>query len=183
LSMPLGLKNNTEGNIDVAIDAIQTIIHGTQVPGMDDDGTLVEIGSYGNADAHVILRGGNGHPNYHPEKIAYAVAELKRRGLPYRVMVDCSHANSNKDYTKQPVILDCVIDQIVDARRRGEESPLIGYMLESNINGGKQDLPNPRTAYTKSTLDPYTSITDACIGWETTKDKIIEKHEELAKLI
>jgi 3-deoxy-7-phosphoheptulonate synthase len=183
LSMPLGLKNSTEGNIDIAVDAVETIIHGTQVPGMGDDGALVEIGSYGNPDLHVVLRGGNGQPNYHQDKVAYAATQLKRRGLPYRLMVDCSHANSSKDHNKQPEVLCSVIDQIIEARERGEDSPLMGYMLESNIKEGKQNLPKTRNSYTKSTLDPYQSITDACISWDRTESLIMEKHEKLAKLI
>lgn len=177
LSFPVGLKNNTEGNIESAVNGVETAIYSSQLPGMDDDGKLVEVGSYGNPNVHVILRGGQ-EPNYHKEYVQAAISALKERGLPSKVIVDCNHGNSQKDHTKQPEILQDVIDQIVEYRKEGEND-LVGFMLESHHKEGKQKLPSPRTAYTRFNLDPYLSITDPCISWETTESTVLDSYEKL----
>jgi len=157
LSMPVGFKNRTDGNVQVAVDAVRAAGAPHAFAGIDVNGTPAILHTKGNEDCHIILRGGRGAPNYGPEDVARARALLRSAGLPERLMIDVSHDNSGKDASRQPAVADAVAAQVA----AGERS-LIGVMVESFLISGRQD-PGPlgRLRYGQS-------ITDACIGWEET---------------
>jgi 3-deoxy-7-phosphoheptulonate synthase len=115
----------------------------------------------GNEDCHIILRGGNGSPNYSPADVEAAVQELAKSGLPGRLMIDCSHANSGKDFRRQSAVAAAIAAQL-----KAGEARIIGAMLESNIVEGRQDI----VAGAEKNLVYGQSITDACVGWEETAD-------------
>lgn len=169
LSMPVGYKNGTDGDLEVAINAMQAARSPHSFLGIDAEGKTCMVQTKGNPWGHLILRGGRSGPNYDAASIQDAEARLNKAGLSPRFLVDCSHANSNKDYTKQSVVWNAVLDQ----RLAGNKS-VIGMMLESNLNPGNQKLtPDP------STLQYGISITDGCIGWEETESLILASHEKL----
>jgi 3-deoxy-7-phosphoheptulonate synthase len=166
LSMPVGFKNTTDGNIDAAINAIKA----SQVPhtflGMDEDGRTAIVSTTGNAHGHIILRGGD-KPNYDRDSVAQAAAKLTKAGLPARIMIDCSHGNTNKDYRRQPIVFRDVIEQLRDSGNIPSESgSIMGMMVESHLHEGNQ----PITADLKHGV----SITDACINWEATEELLLE---------
>jgi 3-deoxy-7-phosphoheptulonate synthase len=157
LSMPVGFKNRTDGNVQVAVDAVRAAGVGHAFAGIDDGGTPAILYTSGNEDAHVILRGGLGAPNFDADSVAGALELLRTAGLPERVMVDCSHDNSGKDPSRQPQVAEAVGAQIA-----GGDRGIVGVMLESFLVAGRQNLGGS---------EPLTygqSITDGCIGWETT---------------
>jgi 3-deoxy-7-phosphoheptulonate synthase len=170
LSMPVGYKNSTEGNLEPAVDALQAAVRPHRFLGIDDDGRTCIVVTRGNPAGHIILRGGRAMPNYDPERIAEAAARLATAGLPMRLMVDCSHANSRKRHERQQAVWSSVIEQ----RATGNDV-VIGAMLESNLVEGRQDLPGE-----PSGLRYGVSITDACIGWEETEELLRWAHDRLA---
>ncbi|EKF74921.1 phospho-2-dehydro-3-deoxyheptonate aldolase [Alcanivorax hongdengensis A-11-3] len=155
LPMPVGFKNGTDGGIAVACDAMGAAAHGHRHLGMDAQGQMALVETAGNADTHLVLRGGKHGPNYHVDSIAQAVNTLEQKGLRPRLMVDCSHANSGKDPQRQPDILA----QLLEQRRNGQHA-IAAVMLESHLHGGNQALEKP--------LQYGVSITDACLGWDDT---------------
>lgn len=157
LSMPVGFKNGTDGNIQVAIDAIRAAASPHSFFGITEDGLAAIVTTKGQPHTHVILRGGQSGPNYSAEHVQATLAALARAGLSERVMIDASHGNSNKDYRRQPEVAAEIAAQIA-AGERG----IIGVMLESFLVDGRQDL------FDKSKLVYGQSITDACMGWEMT---------------
>ena len=157
LSMPIGFKNGTDGNAQVAVDAVRAAAARHSFPGVDPDGTPAILHTSGNADAHVILRGGRTEPNYESAAVAEALARLAAVGLPERVVVDASHDNSRKDPVRQAVVAEDLADQIA-AGNRG----IVGVMLESFLLAGRQDLGRDEE------LVYGQSITDACMDWEST---------------
>ncbi len=159
LSMPVGFKNNTDGNLQAAVDALKSCNHRHSFLGIDMDGRISVVKTKGNPNSHVILRGGRLGPNYYPESIAEAEERLKKAGVAPLLMVDCSHANSNKVPENQAKVWNSIIDQ----RNAGNEN-LVGLMLESNLNHGSQPLDEG------SKLEYGVSITDACIGWAQTRE-------------
>ncbi len=159
LSMPVGFKNRTDGNIQVAVDAVRAAAASHAFAGIDVSGTPAILYTRGNHDCHVILRGGKGTPNYGAESVSRAVELLRAERLPERVMVDLSHDNSGKDPERQPAVAEAVAEQIAAGNRA-----LVGVMLESFLVAGRQDLDGP------GELVYGQSITDGCIGWETTVD-------------
>jgi len=165
LSCPVGFKNGTSGDVQIAVEAVRSAAHPHTFLGHTKHGQSAIFVTLGNPDCHVILRGGRTTVNYDSASIAQACALLENAGLPPRVMVDCSHANSNKDHTKQPVVCREVIAQIAAGDRR-----IIGVMLESNLVAGAQKLLDGKP------LVYGQSITDGCIGW----DKTLELLRELA---
>ena len=169
LSMPVGYKNTTEGRIEPAIDAFRAALAPHRFLGIDEDGRTSIVTTSGNAAGHLLLRGGRERPNYDRQLIAEAAAQLEAAGLPPRLLVDCSHANSGKRHEGQQVVWSSVIEQ----RAQGSAS-LIGAMLESNLEEGRQDL----TA-DLSRLRRGVSITDACIGWDETERLLREAWERL----
>ncbi|MCC6483559.1 MAG: 3-deoxy-7-phosphoheptulonate synthase, partial [Armatimonadetes bacterium] len=162
LSMPIGYKNSTDGDIQTAIDAVEASRHSHSFLGIDMDGQTCIVNTKGNPLGHLILRGGRSGPNYDSASIAAAAEQFRKRGITHRVMVDCSHANSNKQYWRQEEVWRSVVDQIVSG---GEN--LLGMMLESNLSEGSQKIPAD-----KSKLQYGVSITDGCIGWEKTVELI-----------
>jgi 3-deoxy-7-phosphoheptulonate synthase len=171
LSMPVGYKNTTEGNLQPALDAFQAAHEPHRFLGIDEDGRTSIVTTRGNKSGHVILRGGRERPNYDPQGVAEAAARLEAAGLPPRLMVDCSHANSGKRHERQQVVWSSVVEQ-----RASGNLALIGAMLESNLVEGRQEL-----ACDPSNLLHGVSITDACIGWDETERLLREAAERLAR--
>ena len=157
LSMPIGFKNGTDGNAQVAVDAVRAAAARHSFPGVDPDGTPAILHTSGNADAHVILRGGRTEPNYGAAAVAEALARLAAVGQPERVVVDASHDNSRKDPVRQAAVAEDLADQIA-AGNRG----IVGVMLESFLLSGRQDLGRGEE------LVYGQSITDACMDWGST---------------
>jgi 3-deoxy-7-phosphoheptulonate synthase len=163
LSMPVGFKNSTDGNLAVAVNAIESARHPHTFLGIDPAGTASVIHTTGNPDAHVVLRGGR-TPNFDAESLSTCEAMLREAGLPARVMVDCSHAQTGKNYSRQPEVLANVVRQVGDG-----SSPVMGFMLESNLGAGTQRLTGGRAG-----LAYGVSITDGCIDWSTTERCMLE---------
>jgi 3-deoxy-7-phosphoheptulonate synthase len=155
--MPVGFKNGTGGDIQLAIDAMYAASYPHQFMSVTEQGVAAIVETRGNRDTHLILRGGNSGTNYDAESVGKSLASLRKAGLPERVMIDFSHGNSSKDYRRQPEVGNAVAEQIA-AGQRG----IIGVMLESFLVDGRQDLGDPATLVTGQ------SITDACMGWEMT---------------
>ena len=158
LSMPVGFKNGTGGSVQIAVDAVRASAHPHHFLSVTKQGLAAIVKTQGNPYGHIILRGGSDGPNYHPDDIARAIACMQAVGQRPRIMVDCSHANSGKNHTKQPEVARSVCEQLVN----GEEA-IIGVMLESFLKEGRQNLSGGRAP------DYGRSITDACMGWERTE--------------
>jgi len=170
LSMPLGFKNGTDGNLHTAINAIKAASHPQTFLGISHEGQASAVTTRGNPECHIVLRGGTGGPNFDPESIRATEEQLVRAGLTPAIMVDCSHENSGKQPEKQPEVMAAVIDQVAN----GSDS-LIGVMVESHLEAGSQPFPAP-----SENLRPDVSITDGCIDWETTERLLLRAHEALA---
>jgi len=168
LSMPVGFKNSTEGNLQVAVNAIESARRPHSFLGITQEGLTAIVRTSGNPDTHVVLRGGKA-PNYDARSIEECCRLLKTAGLEPRVLVDCSHAQTAKDYTRQPSVLKALVEQRCD---RG--NAIMGVMLESNIGAGNQPLAHDRAA-----LKYGISITDPCIDWLTTEQCLSEAAEAL----
>jgi 3-deoxy-7-phosphoheptulonate synthase len=173
LSMPVGFKNGTDGSLQVAIDAMQAARHPHSFLGIDADGKTCIVMTKGNPWGFLVLRGGRSGPNYSSAALAEAAGRLTAANLTPRLMVDCSHANSNKDFRLQHVVWNDCLDQ----RRAGNEN-LVGLMLESNIFPGNQPLPEDL-----SQLSYGVSITDGCIGWEETERLLLSAYEQLGGVL
>ena len=169
LSMPVGFKNGTDGNIKVALDAIQSSRTPHRFLGIDQMGQVNTFQTKGNAYGHLILRGGGGQPNFNAVTVTEVEEQLKESNLPERIVIDCSHGNSSKNHTLQVAVLENILQQIAD----GNQS-IVGMMLESNLHAGNQKVsPNP------DELAYGVSITDKCIGWEETEAAILSAYESL----
>jgi 3-deoxy-7-phosphoheptulonate synthase len=164
LSMPVGFKNRTDGDVQVAVDAVRAAAVPHAFTGIDMSGTPAIVYTRGNRDCHVILRGGSDGSNYQSESVAQTAALLRQAGLPQRVMIDFSHDNSAKDAGRQPLVAAEVAAQLAAGDR-----VIVGAMLESFLVGGRQKLGSGTLVYGQS-------ITDACLDWERT----VEVLEELA---
>jgi 3-deoxy-7-phosphoheptulonate synthase len=169
LSFPVGFKNGTDGNLQIAIDAIKAAQHPHSFLGINREGRTSIIHTSGNPDVHIVLRGGSKKSNYHPEDIAYTEEQLNKNGLLSTIMVDCSHGNSSKDYKKQSAVLECVVDQLLAGN-----SSISGVMIESNLEAGSQKIP-----VDIGQLKYGVSITDACIDWATTEKILVNAHNRL----
>ena len=161
LSMPVGFKNGTDGNVGIAINAIGAAASPHSFMGINEQGQVSVLQTKGNPDAHLILRGGK-EPNYDEKHIAAAEAEMKKVNYNPAIVVDCSHANTNKDYRRQPEVAKDVLQQIVN----GNQS-IVGIMIEGNLNAGNQKLGTDL-----SELKYGVSITDGCIDWASSEDLI-----------
>lgn len=169
LSMPVGFKNGTDGSLQVALDAMLSAKSAHSFLGIDNDGQTCIVNTKGNPWGFLVLRGGRSGPNFDAASLAEAVDRLTNSKLPLRLMVDCSHANSNKDYRLQNIAWsNCV------AQRVAGNLNIVGLMLESNLNPGNQPLPADL-----SQLQYGVSITDGCIGWDETERLILSAHEQL----
>src|SRR5882672_6797986 len=171
LSMPIGFKNGTDGRLQIALDAMQSARTPHSFLGIDQEGITSIVRTTGNSAGHIVLRGGRQRPNYDAESIREAERKLSQAGLPPVLMVDCSHANSAKQHSRQEEVWRSVIEQ----RAAGTRS-LIGVMVESYLNEGNQPFPRPR-----SELQHGVSITDACLGWDVTERMLRWGTEMLAK--
>ncbi len=169
LSMPLGFKNGTGGNLQIAINGVKAASQPQTFLGITQDGKAASISTRGNPNCHIILRGGSDGPNYSPDHIAKAKALLDKEGLIPALMMDCSHANSSKDPSRQPAVWGEIMDQVL----AGEET-IIGGMLESNLEAGKQIFPQPL-----HNLKYGQSITDGCIDWAATEELILKTYDAL----
>jgi 3-deoxy-7-phosphoheptulonate synthase len=170
LSTPVGFKNGTDGTLGVAINALQSVKSPHHFLGITQQGQSAVFRTRGNPYGHVVLRGGGGRHNYDSVSVALCEQELRKAGLPVNVMVDCSHGNSNKDPSLQPLVADNCVNQILE----GNQS-LVGLMLESNLEAGSQAIPPDR-----SQLRYGVSVTDACIDWATTERLLLGLHQKLA---
>ena len=173
LSMPVGLKNSTDGSLQVAIDAMGATRHPHSFLGINEDGVTSIVRTSGNPHAHVVLRGGRAMTNYDAASIQAAEQKLVSEKLPPILMVDCSHANSSKQFAKQEDVWHSVIEQ-----RVGGTQSLIGLMVESHLHEGNQPM-----ARKPADLKYGVSITDSCIGWETTERMLLWGYEQLGKII
>lgn len=167
LSAPVGFKNNCDGNLDVAINAMESAKNSHSFLGVDDEGNCCVIKTNGNPDTHIVLRGGGGRPNYHREDVEKCENKLSSKGFTPKIMIDCSHQNSGKDHTRQKIVIDDVITQ----KKQGNKS-IFGVMIEGNLFEGKQSI-------SANDLKYGVSITDACIGWEETEKLLHDLYESL----
>ena len=169
LSCPVGFKNGTDGSLGVAINALESVASPHRFLGISLTGQVSVIQTKGNAHGHVVLRGGSSGPNYSPEHIQACEAALEKLGLTQSIMVDCSHANSNKDHRQQRNVVNSVSQQIAAGNRS-----ITGLMIESHLHEGNQSISNP------DGLSYGVSITDACINWDETDSLLRQLAEQLA---
>jgi 3-deoxy-7-phosphoheptulonate synthase len=168
LSMPVGFKNGTDGNINVALNALKSAKAPHHFLGINQKGQVSVFQTRGNDYGHVILRGGN-QPNFDTENVKMVEEQLKVADLPPRIVIDCSHGNTNKDYTLQPIVFENIIQQVLNGN-----TSIVGVMLESNLYPGNQGITGKREA-----LKYGVSVTDKCIGWEETEKIILAAHSKL----
>jgi len=169
LSTPVGFKNGTDGSLSVAINALHSVSQPHHFLGINQQGQCAVFHTRGNSCGHVVLRGGGGKSNYDSVSISLCEQELEKASLPTNLVVDCSHGNSMKDYNLQPLVVDNCINQIIE----GNQS-IVGLMLESNLFEGNQSVPDDLSA-----LKYGVSVTDACIGWDTTEKLLLGMQEKL----
>jgi 3-deoxy-7-phosphoheptulonate synthase len=156
LSCPVGFKNGTNGGTQIAIDAIRSAQSSHHFLSMTKQGITAIFETSGNDDAHIILRGGQSGTNFHSEAVNEAAELLGKYDMPYKVMIDCSHGNSLKDYKRQPLVCESVAQQVIS----GSDN-ILGIMVESHLVEGNQSISDRPLVYGKS-------ITDACVSWEST---------------
>ncbi|YCH23808.1 3-deoxy-7-phosphoheptulonate synthase [Pseudomonas sp. D1-3] len=173
LSSAVGFKNGTDGGLTVAINALQSVSSPHRFLGINQQGGVSIVTTKGNAYGHVVLRGGNGKPNYDSVSVAICEQELKKASIKPNIMVDCSHANSNKDPALQPLVMDNVANQILE----GNQS-IVGLMVESHLGWGNQSIPKDLQQ-----LKYGVSITDACIDWESTEKTLRSMHGKLRDVL
>ena len=169
LSTPVGFKNGTDGSLATSINALESVRHPHHFLGITQQGQSAVFRTRGNQHAHVVLRGGGGRVNYDAVSIALAERQLSQANLPTNIVVDCSHGNSNKDPSIQPLVAENCVAQILDGNRS-----IVGLMLESHLKPGNQPIPKDL-----STLEFGVSITDPCIGWDSTETLLRKLHRLL----
>ena len=169
LSSAVGFKNGTDGGLTVAINALQSVSKPHRFLGINTEGQVAIIHTRGNSYGHVVLRGGNGKPNYDSVSVAVCEQELAKAKVTPNIMVDCSHANSNKNHELQTLVMENVSNQILEGNKS-----IIGLMVESNIGAGNQNIPA-----NLCDLKYGVSVTDACIDWETTENTIRKMRDAL----
>ncbi|MBO1519810.1 3-deoxy-7-phosphoheptulonate synthase [Oceanisphaera pacifica] len=170
LSMPVGFKNGTDGNLGTAINALKAASESHSFMGINQQGQVALLVTQGNPDGHVILRGGK-QPNYDSVNVSLAEKAMTDAGLSASLVVDCSHGNSNKDYSLQPLVTKNVVHQI----QEGNQS-ILGIMLESHLFEGNQS-----SEQNNSEMRYGVSITDACIDWDTTAELLQSCYQQLAE--
>ncbi|AYF87133.1 3-deoxy-7-phosphoheptulonate synthase [Pseudomonas sp. JS3066] len=173
LSSAVGFKNGTDGSLTVAINALQSVSSPHRFLGINQEGGVSIVTTKGNAYGHVVLRGGNGKPNYDSVSVAICEQELTKARIRPNIMVDCSHANSNKDPALQPLVMDNVANQILEGN-----NSIVGLMVESHLGWGSQSIPKDLDQ-----LKYGVSITDACIDWETTEKALRSMHAKLKDVL
>jgi len=170
LSMPVGFKNGTDGGLEVAINALQSVAHPHAFLGINQTGQVSIVKTKGNQYGHVVLRGGNGKPNYDSVSIAQSEQALEKAGVTKNIMVDCSHANSNKQPELQPLVMENVANQILEGNKS-----IVGLMIESHLNWGNQKI--------SDNMEYGVSVTDACIDWAATEKSVREMAEKLKDVL
>ncbi len=173
LSSAVGFKNGTDGGLAVAINAMRSVSGPHRFLGINGAGQVSVVTTRGNPYAHVVLRGGSRGPNYDSVHVAQCERALAEGGVSTNIMIDCSHANSDKDPDVQPLVLKDVTHQILEGNRS-----IVGVMLESNIHRGNQPIPKDR-----SRLKYGVSVTDACMDWETTEAALLEMADKLRDVL
>ncbi len=169
LSFPVGFKNGTDGGLKIATDAMAAACREHSFLGINYEGRTSIVHTSGNPDIHIVLRGGDDSPNYYPEAVKKAADLLQKNQLPSSIMVDCSHANSYKDHTRQGEVLDNIVDQLIAA-----PGSISGIMVESNLKAGNQSIPK-----NLKDLKYGVSITDKCVDWDTTIEMLTKTHRRL----
>ncbi|WP_088892040.1 3-deoxy-7-phosphoheptulonate synthase [Leptolyngbya ohadii] len=162
LSMPIGFKNNTDGSLSAATNAMLAASQPHRFLGINLDGLASIVTTTGNPDGHLVLRGGKHGPNYDADHVQHAAKELARMKLNSRLMIDCSHDNAGKDHTRQPLILENIAEQLGAGSKH-----IMGVMVESHLVAGKQNIPQDLSQLTYGQ-----SITDACVDWNTTTEML-----------
>jgi 3-deoxy-7-phosphoheptulonate synthase len=173
LTSAVGFKNGTDGGLEVAINALKSVSNPHRFLGINSEGKVAVISTNGNPYAHIVLRGGNEKPNYDSVSVSVCEQELSKAGVNTNIMVDCSHANSNKNHELQPLVMENVTNQILE----GNQS-IVGLMVESNLLAGNQKLSSNR-----DDMEYGKSVTDACIDWETTENAIMAMHDKLKPIL
>jgi 3-deoxy-7-phosphoheptulonate synthase len=173
LSTPVGFKNGTDGNLEVAINALKSAALPHHFLGINQKGQCAVFRTRGNRYGHIVLRGGGGRPNYDSVSIAMAEKALAAQNLPINIAVDCSHGNSNKDPALQPLVAENVVNQILEGNRS-----IVGLMLESNLHWGNQPIPADRRQ-----LKYGVSVTDPCIDWTTTEKLLKQARVRLREVL
>ncbi len=169
LSMPVGFKNGTDGSITTAVHAMLAASRAHHFLGINYDGLASIVATTGNPDCHLVLRGGKDGPNYGPEQLKKAAQELGDNKQSLRVMVDCSHGNTSKDYRRQPIVLADLAKQLAAG-----ENHLLGVMIESHLVAGNQSIPKDLSQLTYGQ-----SVTDACVDFETTREMLRSLHQAI----
>ena len=173
LSCSVGFKNGTDGGLTVATNALQSVENSHRFLGINSQGQVAIIHTRGNQYGHIVLRGGSNGPNFDSVNVALCEQALEKAGISPNIMIDCSHANSNKDPELQTLVLDNLGNQILEGN-----SSIVGAMIESNIGAGNQKI----TADIND-LEYGVSVTDGCIDWETTESSILALHEKLKDVL
>jgi len=173
LSSSVGFKNGTDGGLTVAVNALNSVANPHRFLGINSQGQVSVFTTTGNAYGHIVLRGGSSGPNYDSLHIKLCEDALDKAGLKANIMVDCSHANSNKQYELQTLVVEDVTKQIIGGNRS-----ITSLMIESNINAGNQSIPKDL-----SQLKYGVSVTDGCIDWETTESCLRELRDELKDVL
>ncbi|MCV2502883.1 MAG: 3-deoxy-7-phosphoheptulonate synthase, partial [Neisseriaceae bacterium] len=173
LSSAVGFKNGTDGGLTVALNALKSAANAHHFLGINQEGRVSRVKTRGNQYAHIVLRGGDNKTNYDSVNVTLAEERLSKAGLSTNIMIDCSHANSNKKAELQPLVIDNIINQILD----GNQS-ICALMIESNLEWGNQSIPEDLTQ-----LKYGVSVTDACIDWETTEQAILKMRNKLKDIL
>lgn len=173
LSSAVGFKNGTDGGLEVAVNAMMSVNNPHRFLGINSEGKVSVFETKGNRYGHVVLRGGSHGPNYDSVHVALCEQSLEKAGLPVNIMVDCSHANSDKKPELQPLVADNVANQILEGNRS-----IIGLMLESHLKAGNQKIPADL-----SQLEYGVSVTDGCIDWETTEVALRKMADKLREIL
>ena len=173
LSSAVGFKNGTDGGLEVAVNAMKSVCNPHRFLGINSEGKVSVFETRGNRYGHVVLRGGTAGPNYNSQHIALCEEALDKAGFPANIMVDCSHANTEKQPERQPLVAADVTEQIVAGNRS-----IIGLMLESNLRAGNQKIPS-----NLEELEYGVSVTDGCIDWETTESLLLDIAAQLRAVL
>ncbi len=169
LSAPVGFKNGTDGGLEVAVNAIRAAALPHSFLGISPEGRTAIVRTTGNRHGHLVLRGGGGRPNYDTVSVRLAERALQAAKLPSNIVIDCSHANSLKDHTLQPLVFHDCIHQINEGNRS-----IVGLMVESNLHAGCQTIPDDR-----SQLKYGVSVTDPCVDWATTEEMLLRGRDDV----
>jgi 3-deoxy-7-phosphoheptulonate synthase len=173
LSSAVGFKNGTDGGLSVAINALQSVSSPHRFLGINTQGQVSTIKTSGNPYGHIVLRGGSKGPNYDSVHVKLTEAELEKANVAANIMVDCSHANSNKQPELQPLVMENVTNQVLAGNQT-----IVGLMIESNLEAGNQSIPADL-----SQLKYGVSVTDGCIDWDTTETAVREMHGKLKDVL